>query len=143
MCTNVAAAGKSVRTAGAVYIGSVSDDPYDIRTRVVVERTPHAYAYLGTDLVPLSAATSAAEYAASTSGAPTRGLNECGLAFTWAYAWEKPENKPPPGGSRRTRRGARSCEAVPRWTRRSYCWANCSATSEPQECSPTATGIAR
>jgi acyl-CoA:6-aminopenicillanic acid acyl transferase len=98
MCTNVAAAGKSVRTAGAVYIGSVSDDPYDIRTRVVVERTPHAYAYLGTDLVPLSAATSAAEYAASTSGAPTRGLNECGLAFTWAYAWEKPENKPPPGG---------------------------------------------
>ncbi len=79
MCTNVAATGKSVRSPGAVYIGSVSDDPYDIH------------------LVPLTAAVSAAEYARSTSGAPTRGLNERGLAFTWAFAWEKPQNKPPAG----------------------------------------------
>jgi hypothetical protein len=97
MCTNLAAAGRSVRSPGAVYIGSVSDDPYDIRTRVVVERSPNGYAYIGTDLAPLSPAVSAAEYAESTSGAPTRGLNERGLGFTWAYAWEKPENKPQPG----------------------------------------------
>jgi hypothetical protein len=95
MCTNVAAAGRSVRDPGKVFIGSVSDDPYDIRTRVIVERGRDGYAYVGTDLAPLSTAASAAEYARTTSGAPTRGLNERGLAFTWAYTWEKPENKPP------------------------------------------------
>jgi hypothetical protein len=95
MCTNVVAAGSSTDRAGKVYIGSVSDDPYDIRTRVIVERPGKGYAFIGTDLVPLTAAVSAAEYAQSTSGAPTRGLNERGLAFTWAYAWEKPEHAPP------------------------------------------------
>jgi hypothetical protein len=97
MCTNIAAAGRSLRSPGKVYIGSVSDDPYDIRTRVVVERAKHGHGYIGTDLVPLGEAASVAAYAESTSGAPTRGLNERGLAFTWAYAWERPENGPASG----------------------------------------------
>jgi acyl-CoA:6-aminopenicillanic acid acyl transferase len=93
MCTNIGATGRTVGGRGKVYIGSVSDDPYDIRTRVIVRRPKGGYGYVGTDLRPLGAAGSAAEYSASVSGAPTRGLNEKGLAFTWALAFEKPENK--------------------------------------------------
>jgi hypothetical protein len=92
MCTNIGATGRTVSERGKVYIGSVSDDPYDIRTRVILRRPKEEYAYVGTDLMPLSAAASAAEYSASVSGAPTRGLNEKGLAFTWALAFERPEN---------------------------------------------------
>ena len=97
MCTNIGAAGRSVGSSGKVYIGSVSDDPYDIRTRVIVRRPKDGYAYIGTDLVPLDAGGSAKEYAASVGGAPTRGLNEKGLAFTWALAFERTDTKPPEG----------------------------------------------
>ena len=97
MCTNIGATGVSVGEGNKVYIGSVSDDPYDIRTRVIVRRPQGGYAYAGTDLTALSAAGSAAEYSASVCGAPTRGLNEKGLAFTWALVYERPENKAQPG----------------------------------------------
>lgn len=100
MCTNIGAAGRSVATSGHLFIGSVSDDPYDIRTRVIVRRPKDGYAYVGTDLVPLSADVSAKEYSSSVSGAPTRGLNEKGLAFTWALAFERTDAKPPLGGLR-------------------------------------------
>ena len=76
MCTNIGATGASVRGGSKVYFGSVSDDPYDIRTRVIVEREEGGHAFVGTDLVPLEANGSAADYRDSVSGAPTRGLNE-------------------------------------------------------------------
>ncbi len=97
MCTNIGATGASVLGGSKVYFGSVSDDPYDIRTRVIVEREAGGYAFVGTDLVPLEADGSAADYRDSVSGAPTRGLNEKGLGFTWALAFERPENTPPDG----------------------------------------------
>lgn len=97
MCTNVGATGASVQPNGKVYIGSNSDDPYDIRTRVIVKRPPDGYAYVGTDLASLSGDASAAEYSSSVSGAPTRALNEKGLAFTWALAFERPDHQPPEG----------------------------------------------
>ena len=53
MCTNIGATGASVLGGSKVYFGSVSDDPYDIRTRVIVEREAGGYAFVGTDLVPL------------------------------------------------------------------------------------------
>jgi hypothetical protein len=93
MCTNVGFTGVAVGEGSKVSIGSVSDDPYDIRTRVIVRRPRGGYGYVGTDLMVLSAASSAAEYSASVCGAPTRALNEEGLAFTWALAYERPENK--------------------------------------------------
>jgi hypothetical protein len=92
MCTNISAAGRSLRDAAKVYIASVSDDPYDLRTRLVVVRPKSGYAYIGTDLSPITAVVSVESYSESTSGFPTRGLNEKGLAFTWAYAWENPDN---------------------------------------------------
>jgi len=94
MCTNIGATGSSVKQSGKTYIGSVSDDPYDIRTKVVVRRIQGEFAYIGTHLSPLGESSSAADYSDSVSGAPTRGLNEKGLAFTWTLALEKEENQP-------------------------------------------------
>jgi hypothetical protein len=98
MCTNVSAAGRSLSEPAKVYIGSVSDDPYDMRTKLVVLRPTSGHAYIGTDLRPVAAAVSVEAYSESTSGLPTRGLNERGLAFTWAYAWENPRNRAPENG---------------------------------------------
>ena len=100
MCTNIGATGSSVGHTGKTYIGSVSDDPYDIRTKVVVRRNPTELGYIGTHLSPLNEVSSAADYSDSVSGAPTRGLNEKGLAFTWTLALEKKENKPADGAMR-------------------------------------------
>lgn len=96
MCTTIGATGKGVAGGGAL-VGSVSDDPYDIRTRVVVRRPQHGHAFIGTDLAPLESETSAAEYSASISGLPTRAVNDQGLAFTWALAFERRENAPSEG----------------------------------------------
>jgi hypothetical protein len=97
MCTNIGATGDAVDPAGRAYIGSVSDDPYDIRTKVVVRRPMGGLAYVGTHLQPLATAASAQAYSDSVSGAPTRGLNEAGLAFTWTLAVERKENRDPEG----------------------------------------------
>jgi hypothetical protein len=96
MCTNIGAAGDAVVPEGRVYIGSVSDDPYDIRTKLILRRPPGGHAFIGTHLAPLAAA-SAQGYSDSVSGAPTRGLNEQGLAFTWTLALEKADNGDPEG----------------------------------------------
>ena len=97
MCTNIGVTGAAAAPAGRAYIGSVSDDPYDIRTKLVVRRPRDGLAYIGTHLQPLAMAASAQAYSDSVSGAPTRGLNEAGLAFTWTLAVEKKENRDPDG----------------------------------------------
>jgi len=96
MCTNIGATGSAVLPRGRVYIGGVSDDPYDIRTKVIVRRPERGHAFVGTHLAPLAVA-SAQGYSDSVSGAPTRGLNEQGLAFTWTLALEKADNPAPEG----------------------------------------------
>ena len=97
MCTNIGATGHAAGPAGGTYIGGVSDDPYDIRTTVLVRRPAGGYAYVGTHLAPLESSASVEDYSDSVSGAPTRGLNEAGLGFTWTLALERPENRAPPG----------------------------------------------
>ena len=94
MCTNIGLTGSKYPFA-KVLIGGVSDDPYDIRTRVVVERSVHGYAFIGTELKALSEEVSMPGYNASVAGWPTRALNEKGLAYTWTFAHEKPENVAP------------------------------------------------
>jgi len=94
-CVNVGATGRSVLPPGRTYIGSVSDDPYDIRTRVVVTRRPGAFSFVGTDLVSVDPSVSDPEYMTMVRGAPSRGINEEGLSFTWTLALEKGENQPP------------------------------------------------
>jgi len=97
MCTNIGATGLAASPGGGTWIGGVSDDPYDIRTTVVVRRPEEGFAWIGTHLAPLEAGASDQEYSDSVSGAPTRALNEAGLGFTWTLALEKPENRAPPG----------------------------------------------
>jgi hypothetical protein len=96
VCTNIGATGRGVVPQGRVYIGGVSDDPYDIRTKVIVRRPERGHAFVGTHLAPLAVA-SAPGYSDSVSGSPTRGLNEQGLAFTWTLALEKPDHPMPEG----------------------------------------------
>jgi hypothetical protein len=95
MCTNIGLTGASADPFGKVLIGGVSDDPYDIRTRVVVERSANGCAFIGTELKALSDDVSMPGYNASVAGWPTRALNEKGLAYTWTFAHEKPENVAP------------------------------------------------
>jgi hypothetical protein len=95
MCTNIGLTGGSAEPFGKVLIGGVSDDPYDIRTRLVVERSPGCYAFIGTELKALSDDVSMPDYNASVAGFPTRALNEKGLAYTWTFAHERPENLAP------------------------------------------------
>lgn len=97
MCTNIGATGRAVAALRKVFIGGVSDDPYDIRTKVIVHQPADGYAFIGTHLAPLASSASDQAYSDSVSGAPTRGLNEAGLAFTWTLALEKPENRDPEG----------------------------------------------
>jgi hypothetical protein len=96
VCTNIGATGRGVVPQGRVYIGGVSDDPYDIRTKVIVRRPERGHAFVGTHLAPLAVA-SAQGYSDAVSGSPTRGLNEQGLAFTWTLALEKPDHPMPEG----------------------------------------------
>jgi len=96
-CVNVGATGRAARPRGKAYLGSVSDDPYDIRTHLLVWRPADGYSFIGTELIALNAASSDPNYIEMVNGGPTRGINERGLAFTWTLAGERPENAPEPG----------------------------------------------
>jgi hypothetical protein len=116
MCTNFGFTGTSAVPFGKVFLGGVSDDPYDIRTRVVVERSGHGYAFIGTELAAMSADVSMPDYNDSVAGWPTRALNEKGLAFTWTFVAEKPENQAPANGYKSAAACAeimRTCSTVP------------------------------
>lgn len=91
-CVNVGATGRGALPPGTAYLGSVSDDPYDIRTRLVVRRPAGRYAFIGTELLALGAASSDPDYIAMVNGGPTRAINERGLAFTWTLAGEREDN---------------------------------------------------
>ena len=116
MCTNFGLTGTSAVPFGRVLLGGVSDDPYDIRTRVVVERSNEGYAFVGTELAALSSAVSMPEYNSTVAGWPTRALNEKGLAYTWTFVAERPENVAPAGGYKSSPAFAeimRTCATVP------------------------------
>ena len=70
-------------------VGSVSDDPYDIRTCVLVEREPDRLAYVATELRPASQTGMADRGYVVTEGERGRGVNEAGLALTWAFVRER------------------------------------------------------
>jgi hypothetical protein len=114
MCTNIGVTGTSAEPFGKSLIGSVSDDPYGIRTRVVVERPAQGYAVIGTDLAPLSEAVSMPDYSGTFAGWPTRALNEKGLAYTWTFAPEKPTN----------RAAAEAYKSSPAWSEIMRCCVN-------------------
>lgn len=73
---------------GDVLLGSVSDDPYDVRTflrRVVPER---GLSHIGTELISMSSHTLTERGYFANPGETTRGVNEAGVAFTCAMILE-------------------------------------------------------
>ncbi len=78
-------------------LGSVSDDPYDVRTFLRQVRPKGKLAYIGTELVSTTEHTLEERGYFARKKETTRGINEAGLAFTCAMIFEKeglakPEN---------------------------------------------------
>lgn len=69
-------------------LGSVSDDPYDIRTFMKLVRPKGCLAHLGTELISTSEHTLLERGYFAEPGETTRGINEAGLAFTCALVIE-------------------------------------------------------
>lgn len=70
-------------------LGSVSDDPYDFRTCVVVDRDG-PLAYVATELRSAGNGDMAERGYVVTGGERARGVNEAGVALTWAFVDEQP-----------------------------------------------------
>jgi hypothetical protein len=69
-------------------IASVSDDPYDVRTRVVVDRDG-PLAYVATELQPAYDTGMTERGYVVAEGERGRGVNEAGFALCWAYVDER------------------------------------------------------
>lgn len=85
---------------GEALIGSVSDDPYDVRTFMKSVTTSHSLAHIGTELVSTTEHTLEERGYFARLGETTRGINESGVAFTCAMVIEdenieKPESSTP------------------------------------------------
>jgi hypothetical protein len=94
-CFLIAATGPGCTSTGLALLGSISDDPYDIRTFVRLVRGDGEYAHVGTELVSSTDRTLAERGYLCRAGETTRGVNEAGLAFTIAGVFESPEGKRP------------------------------------------------
>lgn len=88
-CTNVAVVGASLPRDRQWLVGSVSDDPYDIRTRVIVDKQPGGLKYVATELQPISDVGMAERGYVVNEEERARGVNEAGFGFTWAFAQEE------------------------------------------------------
>ena len=76
-CTIGAATGTATRN-GAPIVFSNSDDPFTTRTRLVVVEPDDGYRFIATQIISPPPAV-------SFNDMHTRGLNQAGLAYTWAY----------------------------------------------------------
>ncbi len=87
-CANVALIVAGETGTQQWLLGSVSDDPYDIRTRVVVSREgPHAY--VATELQPVAGVGMQSRGYVVAEGERGRGVNDAGFALTWAFVRER------------------------------------------------------
>jgi hypothetical protein len=87
-CTNIAVRGASLTLPSRWLLGSVSDDPYEVRTKVVVGKEQGGLKYVATELHSLRGQGIDGGGYVVKEGECTRGVNEAGLAFTWAFAQE-------------------------------------------------------
>jgi hypothetical protein len=88
-CFLIGVTGPGISASGEALIGSVSDDPYDIRT-FLRQVTPAGFqAHLGTELISTTEHTLTERGYFAHPGETTRGLNEHGLAFTCAMVFEQ------------------------------------------------------
>jgi hypothetical protein len=88
-CFLIGVTGPGVSARGEALIGSVSDDPYDIRTFLKLVKPAGFQAHLGTELISTTEHTLTERGYFAHPGETTRGLNKSGLAFTCAMVFEK------------------------------------------------------
>lgn len=93
-CFLFAATGEDWTADGSAILGSISDDPYDIRTFVRVLCPDDGYAHLGTELISTTENTLAERGYLCNPYETTRAVNEAGLAFTCAGVFEHPDVTP-------------------------------------------------
>ncbi|MEM1282616.1 MAG: carcinine hydrolase/isopenicillin-N N-acyltransferase family protein [Chlamydiota bacterium] len=87
-CFLIGVTGKGFSETGEALIGSVSDDPYDIRTFLKAVSSEGNFSHLGTELISTSEHTLTERGYFARPGETTRGINEAGLAFTCAMVIE-------------------------------------------------------
>ena len=87
-CTLAGATGSATRD-GRPLIGGTSDDPFSIRTRVLVVAPPDGARFVATQIVSRNGGN-----AADFDRMHTRGVNERGFAYTWSSAAPDPRNEP-------------------------------------------------
>lgn len=87
-CFLIGVTGPGFNPDGEALIGSVSDDPYDVRTFVRLVKPAGVLAHIGTELVSTTEHTLVERGYFAGPGETTRGINEAGLAFTCAMVFE-------------------------------------------------------
>jgi hypothetical protein len=88
-CFLIGVTGVGITANGEALIGSVSDDPYDIRTFLRLVKPARVQAHVGTELISTTEHTLVERGYFAHPGETTRGVNENGLAFTCAMVFEK------------------------------------------------------
>lgn len=87
-CFLIGVTGKGFSKTQGALLGSVSDDPYDVRTFMKAVTPKEGYRHLGTELVSTTEHTLTDRGYFARPGETTRGINEAGLAFTCAMIFE-------------------------------------------------------
>lgn len=88
-CFLMGVTGPGITANGEALIGSVSDDPYDVRTFLRQVKPAGSQAHMGTELVSTTEHTLVERGYFVDPGETTRGITESGLAFTCAMVFEK------------------------------------------------------
>lgn len=94
-CFLLGLTGKGYTVDEKALLGSVSDDPYDVRTFLRVIHNPTGLDHIGTELISTTEHTLSERGYFAKLGETTRGVNAAGLAFTCAMIIEDPEITPP------------------------------------------------
>ncbi len=99
-CFLIGVTGKGFSKTEEALLGSVTDDPYDIRTFMKAVKPAEGMGHIGTELISTTEHTLAEREYFTRVNETTRGVNEAGLAFTCAMVFEnvaaeKKENPTP------------------------------------------------
>jgi len=114
-CFLIGVTGKSYTKDGNPLLGSVSDDPYDVRTFVRSKHPKKGLAHVGTELVAIRPPSFEERGFFCRVGETSRGVNAAGLAFTSAllFEGEKQEKNPDPASfSELTKELMETCKTV-------------------------------
>jgi len=87
-CFLIGVTGSGFSRQGNPLLGSVSDDPYDVRTFMKLVRPHGRLQHIGTELISTTEHSLTERGYFARPGETTRGLNEAGLAFTCAMVIE-------------------------------------------------------